>query len=214
MTAELDLVMIHPEPTISRGVQTEMADSEAPNRMDPVTTLTEDMKRVVSQQRLGHVATVCPDGTPNLSPKGTTLVWDDNTLVFADLRSPGTIQNLLRNPAVEINVVDPVLRKGYRFKGTATVVSDGALYAKALRFYAETIGLSSERIRAVVFVHVTRAVPLTSPAYDLGRDEASVKQQWTRHYIELWKLQQTPTEPNYEAVREGDERRGEAPPAA
>lgn len=177
-----------------------MVDSEAPNRMSRVTTLTEDMKRVVSQQRLGHVATVCPDGTPNLSPKGTTLVWDDHTLVFADLRSPGTVQNLLRNPAVEINVIDPVLRKGYRFKGTATVVSDGALYAKAIRFYAETIGLSSERIRAVVFVHVTRAAPLTSPAYDLGRDEASVRQQWTRHYIELWKLQQTSVEPEPDAV--------------
>jgi predicted pyridoxine 5'-phosphate oxidase superfamily flavin-nucleotide-binding protein len=34
--------------------------------------LTADMKRVVEQQRLGFVATVCPDGTPNLSPKGTT----------------------------------------------------------------------------------------------------------------------------------------------
>ena len=40
--------------------------------------LTEDMKRLVSEQRLGFVATVCPDGTPNLSPKGTTAVWDDD----------------------------------------------------------------------------------------------------------------------------------------
>ena len=36
------------------------------------------MKRVVGEQRLGFVATVCPDGTPNLSPKGTTAVWDDD----------------------------------------------------------------------------------------------------------------------------------------
>ncbi|WP_157467826.1 pyridoxamine 5'-phosphate oxidase family protein [Edaphobacter aggregans] len=33
--------------------------------------LTADMKRVVAEQRLAFVATVCPDGTPNLSPKGT-----------------------------------------------------------------------------------------------------------------------------------------------
>jgi predicted pyridoxine 5'-phosphate oxidase superfamily flavin-nucleotide-binding protein len=39
--------------------------------------LTADMKRVVEEQRLGFVAAVCPDGTPNLSPKGTTAVWDD-----------------------------------------------------------------------------------------------------------------------------------------
>jgi uncharacterized protein len=156
--------------------------------LETLATLTEDMKRVVAEQRLGHVATVCPDGTPNLSPKGTTLVWDDNTLVFADLRSPGTIRNLLQNPAIEINVVDPVARRGYRFKGAATVVREGALYERAKRFYYDRLGLSGERVRTVVFVRVARALPLTSPAYDLGRDEASVKQQWIDHYLDLWGL--------------------------
>ena len=49
--------------------------------------LTDDMKRVVREQRLGYIATVCPDGTPNLSPKATMKVWDDDHLVFADLAS-------------------------------------------------------------------------------------------------------------------------------
>ena len=43
--------------------------------------LTEDMKRVVREQRLGFFATVCPDGSPNLSPKGTTIVLDDDQVV-------------------------------------------------------------------------------------------------------------------------------------
>ena len=46
--------------------------------------LTEDMKRVVREQRLGFYATVSEDGSPNLSPKGTTDVWDDQHLFFAD----------------------------------------------------------------------------------------------------------------------------------
>src|SRR6476661_7236773 len=70
------------------------------------------MKRVVAEQRLGFVATVCPDGTPNLSPKGTTAVWDDDHLVFANIRSPGTLANLRQNANVEVNVVDPFARKG------------------------------------------------------------------------------------------------------
>ena len=44
--------------------------------------LTADMKRVVEEQRLGFFATVCADGTPNVSPKGTIAVWDDDHLVF------------------------------------------------------------------------------------------------------------------------------------
>jgi uncharacterized protein len=79
--------------------------------------LTTEIKEFVRQQKLGYVATVCPDGTPNLSPKGTTTVWDNEHLVFADIHSPGTINNLLVNPSVEINIVDIFIRKGYRFKG-------------------------------------------------------------------------------------------------
>lgn len=44
--------------------------------------LTVRMKRVFEEQALGFVATVSSDGTPNLSPKGTTSVWDDEHLVF------------------------------------------------------------------------------------------------------------------------------------
>lgn len=74
--------------------------------IDDERPFTEDMKRIVAEQKLAFVATVCPDGTPNLSPKGTIAVWDDTQLVFADIRSPGTVANLKVNPTIEINVVD------------------------------------------------------------------------------------------------------------
>jgi predicted pyridoxine 5'-phosphate oxidase superfamily flavin-nucleotide-binding protein len=87
------------------------------NRQTRPTTisvvLNEDMQRVVREQRLGYVASVCPDGTPNLSPKGTTTVWDDEHLVFAHIHSRQTVANIeAGQPVVEINVVDPILRKG------------------------------------------------------------------------------------------------------
>jgi predicted pyridoxine 5'-phosphate oxidase superfamily flavin-nucleotide-binding protein len=63
------------------------------------------------------IATVCPDGAPNLSPEGTTAAWDHDHLVFADIRSPQSVQNIEHNPSAEVNVVDPLVRKGYRFKG-------------------------------------------------------------------------------------------------
>jgi predicted pyridoxine 5'-phosphate oxidase superfamily flavin-nucleotide-binding protein len=96
--------------------------------------ITDDMKRVIRQQRLAFVATVSADNTPNLSPKGTIAVWDDDHLVFANIRSPQTIRNLRVNPAIEINVVDPMVRKGYRFKGTATVIDGGARYDEVSAF--------------------------------------------------------------------------------
>jgi predicted pyridoxine 5'-phosphate oxidase superfamily flavin-nucleotide-binding protein len=151
--------------------------------------LTPDMQRVVREQRLAFVATVCPDGSPNLSPKGTTTVWDDDTLAFADLRSPQTIANLRHDPRVEVNVVDPVRRTGYRFKGTGTVLSDGPAFEDAIAFFAggdRAVADAGRRIKAVVLVRVTRALRLTSPAYDLGRGESEVVAQWLAYFDELW----------------------------
>lgn len=145
--------------------------------------LTDDMKRVLREQRLGFVATVCADGTPNLSPKGTTVDWDDDHIVFANIRSPGTIANLRARPAVEINVVDPFLRKGYRFKGTATVLSTGTLYDDILAFYLQR-GVSRP-IKEIVIVRVEQALAIDSPAYDAGLTEAQISEQWDRYWNAL-----------------------------
>jgi predicted pyridoxine 5'-phosphate oxidase superfamily flavin-nucleotide-binding protein len=142
------------------------------------------MKRVVEEQRLGFVATVCSDGTPNLSPKGTTAVWDDDHLVFADVRSPGTLANLRRNASVEVNVVDPFVRRGYRFKGVASVLESGSVFDEAIAFYAKR-GSWVEAIRHVVLIRVERAQPIDSPAYDRGLGEAEIRDRWERHYAAL-----------------------------
>jgi predicted pyridoxine 5'-phosphate oxidase superfamily flavin-nucleotide-binding protein len=149
-----------------------------------VPAFTDDMKRVVEEQRLGFVATVCPDGTPNLSPKGTTAVWDDEHLVFANIRSPGTIANLRTNPGVEVNVVDPFLRKGYRFKGIASVLDSGPLYEQAKAFY-QARGSVVSMIREIVLIRVDSAQPVDSPAYDLGMTEDQVRERWERHFESL-----------------------------
>ena len=146
--------------------------------------LTADMKRVVEQQRLGFVATVCPDGTPNLSPKGTTAVWDDGHLIFANIRSPGTLANLRQNANVEINVVDPFVRKGYRFKGIATILESGAFYDKAIAFYKDR-GSRVSAFREIVLVRLDSAQPIDSPAYDLGLTEDEVRGRWERHFQSL-----------------------------
>ena len=142
--------------------------------------ITAEMKRVVEQQRLGFVATVCPDGTPNLSPKGTTTVWDHDHLVFANIRSPGTIANLRRNPSVEVNVVDPFVRKGYRFKGTGSVLESGPLYDELVAFYQKR-GVASV-IREIVLIKVERAQLVDSPAYDLGATEDEIRARWELHW--------------------------------
>jgi predicted pyridoxine 5'-phosphate oxidase superfamily flavin-nucleotide-binding protein len=152
--------------------------------------LTNDMRRMLNEQQLGFIATVCPDGTPNLSPKGTTAVWDDEHLIFADISSPNTIANLRQNPVLEINVVDTLSRKGYRFKGVATIVSEGPQFEELLDFYRNRGSTSVKH--HIVLLKVERAALLISPVYDMGQSEVQVSTRWRRYWEELWNRRSKP----------------------
>src|SRR5919198_3208183 len=153
-----------------------------------MAALDDDMRRVVLEQKLGFVATVCPDGTPNLSPKGTTTIWDNEHLLFADIHSPQTVRNLEKKPVAEINVVDPIVRKGYRFKGRAMLHSNGEVYERGLALLAERgYDASPERIRTIVLMKVEQAAQLISPAYDGGASEEEVAARWERHLRDILK---------------------------
>jgi uncharacterized protein len=144
------------------------------------------MRLLVRDVRLGFAATVSPDGNPNLSPKGTTLVYDDDQLVFADIRSPGTVANLRQNPAIEVNVVDVGTRRGYRFKGVARIVETGEELQELLRWYADR-GFDLEgRADRFVLVRVEHAEELTSPAYDWGSTREELVGFYARHYAGVW----------------------------
>jgi hypothetical protein len=101
-------------------------------------------------------------------------------VAFGEIRSPGTIRNIRANPRVEVNFVDVFVRKGYRFAGTATVVERGEerfeILLPALR------SAFAHRIRAIVTIAVTRALPLTSPAYDDGSMEPELRRTWTARF--------------------------------
>lgn len=146
--------------------------------------LTQEIKEFVKQAKLGFVATVCPDGTPNLSPKGTTTVWDDDHLVFADIHSPGTVNNLFVNPSIEINMVDVFTRKGYRFKGIGKVLSEGSLFDEVITFY-KNAG-SKYIIKNIVLVKVERIIPILSPVYDTGTSEDEVIKRWSDYWNAIY----------------------------
>ena len=148
-----------------------------------MTKITPEMKDYLNRLKLGFVATVSADNTPNVSPKGTIIAWDDENLVFADIKSPQTMKNLENNPAVEINVIDPLLRKGFRFKGVATILRDDEEFTKIVSHYQKN-GIKSE-IMAVVKIKLDTIKEVTSPLYDLGLTEDEIKEKWKKLYSDF-----------------------------
>tara|TARA_B100001750_G_C15417495_1_gene551129 strand:+ start:81 stop:521 length:441 start_codon:yes stop_codon:yes gene_type:complete len=142
--------------------------------------ISSEIRNFVNYQKLGYVATVSADNTPNLSPKGTIIAIDDKHLAFADIRSPQTIENLKQNSSIEINIVDPIHRKGFRFKGSAKIISDGDQFKEILEQYKKN-GIKS-KINSIVIVSVETLYEVTSPSYDLGITEDELVSKWKNYY--------------------------------
>ena len=145
--------------------------------------ITQEIKDFLNLQKLGYIATVTSDGKPNISPKGTIIGWTSEILAFADIRSPDTMKNLKDAPDVEINVIDPLLRKGYLFQGKTRILQDGTLYQEILNHYRQN-GIKSP-INSIILVDVSCISDVISPLYDLGISEDEIKSKWQKHFSTL-----------------------------
>jgi hypothetical protein len=81
------------------------------------------------------------------------------------------VANIRRGSLVEANVVDPFVRKGYRFKGPAVIHEPGTDgFSNGLQRMRDdgTATALLDRVKAIVVIEVHQAQPLASPAYDDG----------------------------------------------
>ncbi|WP_029065805.1 pyridoxamine 5'-phosphate oxidase family protein [Labrenzia sp. DG1229] len=137
--------------------------------------LTDEMQALVQNFSAAAVATVNEDGTPSVSPKATFVILDRQTLVFGNIRSPGTIRNLAHNPAIELCFTDILARRAVRIKGTATVMPRGEADPDIANAFEEYWAPYLENVRSFVKVSVSAAEMIVSPAYDIGLTEAELR---------------------------------------
>ena len=137
--------------------------------------------------RLGFVATVTPGGRPSVSPKGTFIVVDDETIAFGEIRSPQTVTNLTNMPECEVNFVDQFTRKGVRIRGHAEFLRRGtAAFEELIPVFAENWGALAERINMIVRIPVDEVKPLTTPPYDDGATEDEMITTYKAKFAEMY----------------------------
>lgn len=125
-----------------------------------MATLTEEMKELVAAQQC-FIATVNPDGTPNVGPKRSTRVLDDEHLVFNEVTSKQTWTNVKNGSKVAIAVVDREAMKGFRFVGSPEAVTSGPLFDKSAEIM-KARGMMAP-LTAVIKVRIERIYNLGMP---------------------------------------------------
>ena len=108
--------------------------------------MLKKIKTLLDAHRFLNLATVSADAVPNVAPK-FVLSYTDTEIVLADYTIAKTFENIKKNPAVAIPVMDEATLNGYQIKGRARVVTGGKEHAK---FYEamqdKVVKLSVERI--------------------------------------------------------------------
>jgi predicted pyridoxine 5'-phosphate oxidase superfamily flavin-nucleotide-binding protein len=123
------------------------------------------MRAIISETMLCFAATVNQDGSPNLSPKSTLKVFNNDHLIFANIASPQTISNLKRDPRIEVNCVDSFSRRGYRFKGRGEIHSTGTKVCNDLLIEIKNEHGDSIPVIDAILINVLEVKAVFSPAY-------------------------------------------------
>lgn len=121
--------------------------------------LTQEMKDLIGTQQC-WVATVNQDGTPNVGPKRSTRVIDDEHIAYNESTGKQTWGNVGHGSKVAIGCADRDKLKGYRFVGTPQAVTSGPLFDEASAVMKKR-GLPAPR--AVIKVKIDKIYNLGVP---------------------------------------------------
>ena len=116
--------------------------------------LSEEAKKIIAEFGPALIATASKEGKPNVSPKGSFRVLDDEHVIFANIASPRTMANLKQNPQLTAIIFDRSTRKGCRIWGKAEILDSGDLFDS---ISAEFAPMGME-VRHLVKVTVEEAV--------------------------------------------------------
>lgn len=72
-----------------------------------MATVPDDLLHLLTDPNFGHLATVRPDGSPQVNPMWFLFDAESNTIRFTHTTKRAKFRNLQSNPAMALEVIDP-----------------------------------------------------------------------------------------------------------
>lgn len=119
--------------------------------------LTDDMRNMIETQ-LAYISTVDKDGNPNVGPKRSMRLYDENTLVYNENTGRQTMKNILETGKASVAYAVREKLKGFRFSGKAEIQAEGKMYEEAVEWAKGKMGVP----KAVGIIHIEKIFLLDS----------------------------------------------------
>lgn len=129
--------------------------------------LSTEIKKYVDSSILCWVATVSSDGMPNVSPKEIFNYYGINKIIVANIASPQTVENILRNEHVCISFIDVLVQKGFQLKGKAKIIDNTNLEYSEMKNVLLEMTAGKFPFKSIIAIHIEHAKPIIAPKYIL-----------------------------------------------
>ena len=129
-------------------------------------SITDEMKENVEIALADGYAcllgSVSKSGEPQISPKGSVLVYDGETLAYWERAKRSALQNVGENPNVVIYYNHQAKRLRWRFHGKATVYEDGPIRQEVIdRCVQEELDRDPGLLGVAVLVKIDKITELS-----------------------------------------------------
>jgi hypothetical protein len=142
-----------------------------------MSTLSAEVSDAASRSVLCWLATVSPDGQPNVSPKEIWAVFDANHLVVANIASPTTVRNVKHSRRVCLSFIDVLVQKGFKVLGEAVNIE--RTHPSFQEWAAPLLPKAEPRfkVHSVIVVRAVSVDPIIAPSYRLYPSETTEEGQ-------------------------------------
>lgn len=128
--------------------------------------MTGEMKELVDRANADGfsctLGTADKDGQPQLSLKGSVMVFDSETLAYWERAKRSALENVAENPKVVILYNNPERRIRWRFYGAAVVHESGPIREEVMaRTVQAELDRDPERLGVAVLVKVDKIAELS-----------------------------------------------------
>lgn len=113
--------------------------------------LDDKMQTMLATQTPILATVIQSSGMPNIGPKRSLRVFDDNHLIYNENTGGQTLVNIEQGSKVAIAVIDRPNLDGYRFVGTPSIHHDGEAFENAVSFAAEN-GMKEPKCAVIIKV--------------------------------------------------------------
>lgn len=138
--------------------------------------LNQAIRDCMERSVLCWLATVSPEGEPNVSPKEIFTAYGANQILIANIASPQSVRNIKSNSTACLSFIDILVQKGYQLKGQATIAT------KMDKGYADMEGLLTAMTQglfpfaSITVLSIVSSKPIIAPRYLLYPETTEAEQ--------------------------------------